>query len=733
MIKKKFPFYHQLDAMDCGATCLRMLAKYYGKTLSIDKLRDKCFTNREGVSLLGISDAAESVGMRTLCARLSYDNLKTEAPFPFVAYWRERHFLIVNEIKKGKVYVSDPAHGQVVYTEEEFKQAWICSHGTEEPEGYALFIEPTPEFYAEEEFDVAASRAKGLKSYLGYLKPYKRFYFQLILSLGVATLLQIIFPFLTQAMVDVGVSNQDLGFVYLIVFAQIALFISTVSNQFIRRWLLLHMNARINISIRSDFLVKLMKLPISFFERKTPGDIMQRIQDHNRIQQFFTSQTVDFIFSCISIIVFGTILFSYDFTIFIVYIIGSILYFGWILLFMKKRKELDYRNFDQSILNRNKTIQLLTGMQEIKLQNCETQKRWEWERIQVRSFKLNVKSLVVEQFEQSGGAVLNGIKNILLTFYAATLVIEGDMTLGMMLATQFIVGQLNALTTSMIWFLHNAQNAMISADRLAEIHSMENEEDENRFSDTTDLEARDIEMKNVSFQYGGPRSAMVIKDFNLTIPRGKTTAIVGSSGSGKSTLLKLLLKSYDPTEGEITYGEANLKNISYKAWRQKFATVTQDSFIFSDTIARNIAVGEEQIDKKKLKFATQTANIREYIEGLPVEYNTKIGEDGVGISQGQKQRVLLARAIYKDADMLILDEATNALDANNEKKIVENLNAYCEGKTVVVVAHRLSTVKHADQIIVLDKGEISEQGTHDELVEQKGAYFDLVKNQLSLA
>ncbi len=733
-MSSKFPFYFQLDAMDCGATCLKMIAKFYGKTLSIEMLRDKCFVNREGVSLLGISDGAESIGMHTLCARLSFENLAKEAPMPCVVHWRERHFLIVYKITKDKVYIADPAHGLITYTASEFKQAWITTgKNTEEEEGYALFMEPTPVFYESDEENVKEKRKKGLRYYYSYLKPYKKYYFQLFLSLGVATIIQVIFPFLTQSLVDIGVTNQDLSFVHLILAAQIVLFLSAKAGEFIRSWLLLHMTSRINITILSDFLVKLMKLPISYFERKTPGDIMQRINDHERIQLFFTSATVEFLFTIISIVVFGSILAFYNSTMFVVYLIGSSLYFAWIVFFMQKRKELDYRNFDQAILNQNNTIQLISGMQEIKLQNCERQKRWEWERIQAKFFKLSMKGLAVGQLEQSGAAILNELKNILLTFYAATLVIEGEMTLGMMLATQYIVGQLNWITGGVITFVHAAQRAKLSADRLSEVHNKDDEESKEVLHQQVVLENRDIELKNVSFQYGGPRSAYVLQNFNLVIPKGKTTAVVGASGSGKTTLLKLLLRSYEPTEGSISFGDTAISNITFKNWRGKFACVMQESFIFSDTIARNIAIGEEFVNRDRLKYATITANIRDFIEQLPIEYNTKIGADGIGLSQGQRQRILLARAIYKNSDILLLDEATNALDANNEKIIINNLNEYFQGKTVVVVAHRLSTVQNADQIVVLDKGQIVEIGTHKELIEKNGAYYNLIKNQLDLS
>lgn len=732
-MRKKFPFYLQLDAMDCGATCLRMIAKHYGKEISITKLRDRCFTNREGVSLLEISDAAESIGLHTLCARLSFENLAKEAPLPCIVHWRERHFLIVYAVKKNIVYVSDPAHGLVTYSIEEFKKAWISSGNNEEPEGFALFLEPRADFYEEEEESRTSSRVIGSKYYLSYLRPYRKYYIQLGLSLLVATVIQIILPFLTQSMVDVGVNNQDLSFVYVVLLAQIVLLLSGKAGEFMRSWLLLHMTSRISISILSDFLIKLMKLPISFFDRKTPGDIMQRIYDHDRIQGFFTSTMIEFLFTIINFFVFGTILAFYNIQIFLIYLGFSFAYFGWIWFFLRKRKELDYKNYDQNVANHNNTLQLVTGMQEIKMQNCERQKRWEWERIQARFFKLSIQRLSLSQIEGTGAVVLMELRNIFLTFFAASLVIEGQMTLGMMLAIQYIAGQLNGITWSVINFVHVAQDAMVSIERLSEIHAKDDEEIKQSFASTplTD-DMRDIVIDKISFQYGGPRSKYVLKDLSLTIPKGKVTAIVGSSGSGKTTILKLLLKSYEPTEGTINYGETNIRNISFKNWRSKFACVMQESYMFSDTIAKNIAVGEEVINKERLKYATVAANIREFIEGLPLEYNTKIGDNGIGVSQGQRQRLFIARAVYKNSDILLLDEATNALDANNEKVIINHLNEYFQGKTVVVVAHRLSTVKNADQIVVLDEGQIVEIGTHEELVSAQGPYYNLVKNQLDL-
>lgn len=717
--------------MDCGAACLKMITKYYEKNIAIEIIREKSFINKIGVSLLGISDAAESLEMHTLVAKISYDTLAEEAPLPCIVYWKDKHFFIVYKIKNDIVYIADPAaHGLLTMSKKEFLEGWIRKDKTsEEEEGYALFLEPTPNFYDLEE---DKDKRGGIKYYLSYFLPYKKYYFQLCLSLLVASIIQIMQPFLAQAVVDIGVSNQDLGFVYIILIAQITLMISSTLGYLVRVWLLHHISARINVSILSDFLIKLMKLPISFFDKKTPGDILQRIYDHDRIQRFFTSSSIEFLFTCLSILVFGSVLAYYDLTICLIYIVSSSIYFGWILFFMKKREELDYKSYDLSVLNQDKTIQIVHGMSEIKLQNCEKQKRWEWERIQARFFKLNISKTSLSNRLNIGALTINEFKNILLTFYAATLVINGEMTLGMMIATQYIIGQLNWVTGGILNFLQTYQDAKISIERLSEIHKKDDEESEDIVSKGFDLEPKDIVFENVSFQYDGPRSPLVINKFNLTIPKGKITAIVGTSGSGKTTLLKLLLKSYSATEGSILFGQTNIKNISFKDWRKLFACVSQDSFIFSDSIAKNIAIGEEIIDKERMKYATQMANIRSFIEELPLEYNTKLGTEGIGISQGQKQRFLIARAIYKNSQILLLDEATNALDANNEKEIIQNLDEYFIGKTVVIIAHRLSTVKNADQIVVIEKGEIVEIGKHDELAAKKGAYYNLVKNQLEL-
>jgi len=725
----RFPFIKQLDAMDCGPTALAMVARYYGKTYSQQTLRERSFITREGVSMLGTSDAAESIGMRTMGVRVTFDQLANEVLLPCIAHWRQNHFIVVYKIKNGIIYVADPAHGLVKYTKEEFMAGWASTRKEEQDQGLCLLLEPTPDFYKMEDEDLNKSSFKFLFS---YLRPYKKFLFQLMLGMLVGSLLQLVFPFLTQAIVDFGINNQDIAFITLILIAQLALFMGRTSVEFIRSWILLHVSTRINISLISDFLIKMMKLPIGFFDTKMIGDIMQRIGDHRRIESFLTTSTLNILFSMINLVIFGIVLAIYDMRIFAIFFIGSILYFLWIYIFMKKRRELDFKRFNQLADNQSNLIQLITGMQEIKLNNCEKQKRWEWERIQAKLFRVNIKSLSLNQYQQIGSVFINQTKNIFITFFAAKAVIDGDMTLGMMLAVQYIIGQLNSPIEQLINFMHTTQDAKISLERLGEIHRKKDEEDPDEEKVSILPKNRGIHIDKVSFQYEGPHSEMVLKEIELEIPESKITAIVGVSGSGKTTLVKLMLGFYPPTHGDIKVGDLDMRNISSRMWRQRVGSVMQDGYIFSDTIAKNIAVRDEIIDKQRLLEAARIANIQEFIDSLPLGYNTKIGQEGHGLSQGQKQRILIARAAYSNPEYLFFDEATNALDANNERAIMENLENFFKGRTVVVVAHRLSTVKNADQIVVLEKGKIVEKGTHQALTKQRGAYFNLVKNQLEL-
>jgi ATP-binding cassette, subfamily B, bacterial len=736
----KFPFYQQLDQMDCGPTCLRMIAKHHGRNLNLQKLRDASGFSREGVSLLGISEAAESVGFRTLAVKVPFEKLIQDAPLPCVIHWQQNHFVVLVEAKKssplsgrgagGEVLLADPGKGLRKMSQEDFCEHWATSQEEGKPVGVALLVEPTPAFFESED-----DKKTGLDfSYLlKYLWSYKKLLLQLAVGLLVGSGLQLVFPFLTQSIVDVGIQTRNLNFIYVMLAAQLMLFASRTVVEFIRSWILLHISIRINLSILSDFLIKLMKLPMSFFDTKMFGDIMQRIGDHSRIEQFLTGQTLSTLFSLVNLLIFGVVLGMYSMTIFTIFMIGSILYAFWVILFLKERRKLDFKMFDVSAKNQGSLVQLIQGMQEIKLANAEHLKRWEWERIQTKMFQFQTKGLALNQYQQAGAFFLNEGKNILITFFTAKAVVDGQLTLGTMLAVQYIIGQLNAPIESLIQFVQSAQSAKISLERLNEIHNLDDEEkdDQTKAPMVAGYQGASISLKNLSFTYPGAGNEPVLKNINLEIPQGKVTAIVGMSGSGKTTLLKLLLKFYD-IKGDIKVGNSPFESFRANHWRGKCGVVMQDGFIFSDTIARNIALGDETTNIDKLYHACEVANILEFIESLPLGFNTKIGSEGNGISQGQKQRLLIARAVYKEPDYLFFDEATNALDANNEKKILENLEEFFHGRTVIVVAHRLSTVKNADQIVVLHKGEIIETGTHESLTQKRGEYFDLVKNQLEL-
>jgi len=729
-ILKKFPFYLQPDSKDCGPTCLRIISKHYGKSISLQQIRNLSETTRDGSSLLGLSDAAEDMGFRSLGVQVDFETLVTEVPFPCIVHWNKNHFVVVYKIDKNKqVYISDPSYGLITYTSEEFIKRWIGENANEKTEeGIALILETTPAFF-QTEFDDQESKASF--SFLSkYLLKYKSLIIQLAMGLLAGSLLSLILPFLTQSIVDVGIQNQDLSFIYIILLAQIMLFLGRMGIDIIRSWILLHLSTRINISIISDFFIKLMKLPISFFDTRMTGDIMQRINDHHRIEQLLTSSSLNTLFSLVNLIIFSIVLLFYDYRLFVVYFIGAALYIGWITFFLKKRKELDYKRFSQVSQEQSKVIELINGMQEIKMHNAEKQKRWDWEFLQVKLFKLRIKSLSLEQWQAVGGNFINQMKDILISFLSAKLVLSGNLTLGMMLSVQYIIGQLNSPLMQLIDFIRQTQDAKISLERLGEIHDKEDEENKDE-QYATEIPQQDIEITNMSFRYIGT-DQNVFENLNLTIPYQKTTAIVGASGSGKTTLLKLLMKFYEPNEGEIRIGHTQMKNISPRFWRDRCGVVMQEGYVFNDTISNNIAVGEDYVDKTKLRKSVEIANIKEFIESLPLSYNTKIGNEGVGVSGGQRQRLFIARAVYKSPDYIFFDEATSALDANNEKIIMENLEQFFEGKTAVVIAHRLSTVKHADKIIVLDKGKVVEEGNHAELVALKGEYYRLVKNQLEL-
>lgn len=727
---KTFPNYIQADSKDCGPTCLKIIAKHHGKTLNIQNLREFSETTREGSNLLFLSDAAEKIGFRTLGVKLNINSLN-EAPLPCILHWNKEHYVVLYEIKKDKYLISDPAFGLIEYSQIDFIKFWIGNNANQETEeGIALLLEPTPVFF-QSEFEKEEKKGLGFGLLSQYVWRYKSFLVQLAIGLLASSLLQLIFPFLTQSIVDVGIQNQNIHFIYLILFAQLFLFAGKTGLELIRSWIMLHLSTRINISLISDFFIKLMNLPISFFDVRMTGDIMQRINDHHRIERILTTSSLNVLFSVVNMFIMGGVLAYYNIKIFLVFFAGSILYFVWITLFLKRREILDYKRFSEISQEQSKVIELINGMQEIKLHNAEKQKRWGWEYVQARLFRVSIKGLILEQTQTTGSSIINELKNIFIIFLSAKLVIDGSITLGMMLAISAIVGSLNGPIEQLIGFVREWQDAKISLARLSEIHDKE-DEIQQEVTQTHDFPVdADIEIKDLSYRYLGS-DIPVLEGLNLTIPARKITAIVGVSGSGKTTLMKLLLKFYEPDSGQINIGNTQLSNIAQKTWRAHIGAVMQEGFIFNDTIANNIAIGVDIINKERLVYAADVANIKDYISGLPLGYNTKIGSEGVGMSTGQKQRLLIARAVYKNPEMLFFDEATSALDANNEKEIMQKLDVFFKNKTVVVIAHRLSTVMNADQIVVLDKGKIIEIGNHEELVKNKGNYYELVRNQLQL-
>ena len=732
-MKDSFKCIIQSDSMMCGITCLQMVCKHFGREVSLRTLSKLCVATSEGVSMLGVNEAANKLGLRTMCARTDFDTL-SKATLPCVLHWNQNHFVVLYKVRKGRIfYVADPGKGLVKYNLEEFGKHWVSTASQGEEKGIAMFLEPTLEFYSHKvDNEEEDGSPRSFQFLFGYIKQYRKYFGQIVLGLLVGSLLQLILPFLTQSIVDVGIKNQNIGFIWLILLGQLMLTISRTAIDFIRRWLLLHISLRINISLVSDFFIKLLKLPMSFFDTKLMGDLMQRMGDHSRVNSFLTQQTLSIVFSLFTFVVFSIVLLSYNWLVFAIFMLGSLLYGGWLALFLRRRKVLDYELFEQQAINNNKTYEFITSMQEIKLQDCEQRRRWEWEDVQADLFGVQMKSLKLQQTQEAGSIFINELKNIVITVVAATAVIHGQLTLGMMLAVQYIIGQLNSPVEQLMSFFYSVQDVRISLERINEIHRMDDENGKQGLETSVKEEDKGIDLENVNFKYDPHALKTIIDDVSLTIPKGKVTAIVGASGSGKTTLIKLMLGYYPVLGGQITIGGTDVNTLNKKWWRRQCGVVMQDGVIFSESIARNIAVDDKEIDKQRLQTAAEIACIHNYVMGLPLKYNTKIGRDGVGLSQGQKQRILIARTVYKNPNYIFLDEATNSLDANNERMIVEHLDEFYKGKTVVIVAHRLSTVKNADQIVVLDKGKVVETGNHETLTAKRGAYYNLVKNQLEL-
>lgn len=727
-MKNIIQFIKQRDAMQCGAASLCMICTHLGFRFSLDKIEQVCYKTNEGVSLKSIYDGATAIGLKATALTLNCYGL-TELKKPCILHWNQNHFVVLYKVDRNgnRFWIADPAKGKYKLNLDEFKRHWISTVTNGQERGIAMYFESTDKVYMN---DFQEKKQSG-KFILKYIFQYKRYFSQIILGLALGCILQLIMPFLTQVIVDLGIKHKDIGFIWLILLGELMIVIGRTATDFIRRWLLLHISMRINISLVSDFLIKLLKLPMSFFDTKLLGDLLQRIGDHTRVQNFLTGQVLNIIFTFLSFIIFGIVLFIYNPLIFGVFAIGSVCYGLWITSFLKRRKVLDYELFEQQAKNQNKTYQLITSMQEIKLQDCEQRRRWEWEDTQADLFSVQMKTLKLQQTQEAGSIFINEVKNIIITVLAATAVINGHMSLGAMLAVQYIIGQLNSPVEQIMSFIYSLQDVKISLERINEIHEGKNEET-NEYNVSEFNTEKSIVLTNADFKYDPHALKKTLTDVSFDIPDGKVTAIVGASGSGKTTLIKLMLGYYPLISGSITIAGRNINEYNLKWWRQHCGVVMQDGVIFSESIARNIAVDDGDIDVERLEKAARIANIHDYIMGLPLKYNTQIGRDGVGLSQGQKQRILIARAVYKNPDFIFLDEATNALDAKNERAIVENLDEFYKGRTVVVVAHRLSTVKNADQIIVLDSGKVVESGNHATLIEKKGAYYNLVKNQLEL-
>jgi ATP-binding cassette, subfamily B, bacterial len=723
----KVVFQH--DSMQCGIACIAMVCKHFGREYSIEELSKICFATTEGVSLLAISEAAGKLGLHTISATINIKKL-SETSLPCILHWNQNHFVVLYKVRKGRIfYVADPGKGLSKYNRNEFEQHWISTQSNGDGKGIAMFIETTPVFYHRKEIQTHEKRS--FRFLIGYIMEYRKYFFQIFLGLLLGCVLQLIMPFLTQGIVDLGIRHKDVGLIWMILLGELIIVTGRTATDFIRRWLLLHISMHINISLVSDFFIKLLKLPMSFFDTRLTGDLLQRMNDHSRVQSFLTTQVLGVMFTMLSFVVFGIVLLIYNKLIFEVFLLGSILYGLWIAHFLRRRKVLDYEMFEQQAINQDKTYQFITTMQEIKLQDCEQRRRWEWEDIQADMFNVQMKSLKLQQTQEAGGIFINELKNIFITVLAATAVINGSITLGAMLAIQYIVGQLNSPVEQLMSFIYSLQDVKISLERINEIHQSKNEESR----DNQIMEfggKKEIKIEGIGFKYDPHTLKKTLEDVSFIIPEGKVTAIVGASGSGKTTLIKLMLGYYPVSSGKIGIAGRNINDYNLKWWRRHCGVVMQEGVIFSESIARNIAVYDGEVDVECLEKAACIANIHNYIMGLPLRYNTKIGRDGVGLSQGQKQRILIARAVYKNPDFIFLDEATNSLDAKNERAIVEKLDKFYQGHTVVIVAHRLSTVKNADQIIVLDNGKIVEKGDHNSLIAAKGAYYNLVKNQLEL-
>lgn len=740
----RFKIDRQRDSMQCGVACISMICRHFGRHYSFETLNQYLTPSAEGVSLRGMVDLCDELGIETAAGKIDI-NCLAESPLPCVLHWNQNHFVVLYKISgkqtdvkdTRKFYIADPSKGRIVYNKKDFERNWFgvsSSDGSIKngsiKKGIALFFEPTPFFFNKDVREVFSHRS--LSFIFKYMKQYKKQFTIIATGLLMGSFFQLLLPFLTQWVVDVGINNKNIGFIWLIMLGELMVVIGRTCADFIRRWVLLKISNKINISLVNDFFIKLLKLPMSYFDTKLIGDLLQRVNDHDRIQSFLTEEVLSLIFMVLTFVVLGFVLCIYDSSVFLVFIIGSLIYGFWVILFLDHRKSLDYEVFEKEAHNNNLVYRFITSMQEIKLQRCENRRRSEWEESQTALLETRLKRLKLQQKQEAGSVFINEIKNIFITLLTATAVINNEMTLGGMLAVQFVIGQLNGPINQLVGLIYSLQDVKISLDRINEIHNKKNEQTSCRLLKEFQSGVKNIEISNLTFKYDIHSSNKILDNINLEIEDSKITAIVGTSGSGKTTLMKLLLGYYPPLTGAIKISGIKQDLYDLEWWRDRCGVVMQEGVIFSESISRNIAVGDGDINYAKVKEAAKIACINEFVESLPLKYNTKIGSDGIGLSLGQRQRILIARAIYKNPDFIFLDEATNSLDANNEKDIVNNLSSYYKGKTVVIVAHRLSTVRNANKIIVLDKGKIVESGTHDYLIGIRGAYYKLVQNQIEL-
>lgn len=720
----RFPVEYQMDSHDCGPAALKIIAKHFGKYYSLQYLRDRCGITKEGVSLHDISVGAEYIGLRTLAVKCDVNEVVNSVPFPAIIFWNNNHFVVVYHADKKHIYVSDPARGRVKYSHETFKQGW---YQRGENQGVLLAVEPTVDFK-----ETKAEKEQKRNSFLSILKyftPYSHSFALIFVIMFIVTALQGVLPFISKAVIDVGIKTSDVNFINMILIGNISILLSVMVFNVLRDWILLHITARVNIALISDYLIKLMNLPVTFFGNKLMGDILQRAQDHERIRSFIMNNSLSLIFSMLTFVVFAIILLIYNVVIFLIFLAGSALYVGWVLLFLNVRKKLDWEYFELLSRNQSYWVETVSAIQDVKINNYEKQRRWKWKEIQARLYHVNKRVLAITNMQNLGAQFIESIKNMGIVFFCAVAVINGDITFGVMISTQFIIGMLNGPLSQFISFVMGAQYAKISFLRINEIRQLEDEEELLPVGNTCILpNEKSITLSNVHFQYSA-NSPFVLKGIYLHIPENKVTAIVGGSGCGKSTLLKLLVRLYKPSFGDIKMDTMNVDAINLHQWRNLCGVVMQDGKVFSDTIINNIVLDADRIDYDRLHEVCKIAQLEEEINAMPNGFDTTVGETGRGLSGGQKQRLLIARALYRNPKMLFLDEATNALDTINERKIVDALNNAFEHRTVVVIAHRLSTIQNADQIVVLDKGYIVEVGTHKTLMENKKRYYELVSSQ----